>query len=380
MPVTQVRQPYRSGSYWTRCRTDGNALLRRVTRALDNEEPGARRRPSDGASFADMETVRPKNLLVYDVNGLIHPDREDLHPHQEVFAREHPARQLEEGLRGADVFAGASAGGVLTQQMIRSMNRFPLVFALATPEPEIDYEEARASRRDAIVATALAQHPNAIVDLLSFPYIFRGALDVGATRITEGMLVAAARALAELAREEVVEEVERAYGNRHFSFGPEYLLPKPIDPRILVRESAAVAKRAVEEGVARRPVDLEAYQVNLEARLGTGRETMRGSSFGRARRSPGSCSPRERTRPSFAQPPFSPTKESPLPFCWVPRRRSGRPSTISTSICEGCRSSSRLTHRVSTTTWSSISECDAAAASCWRPPGRGFDSVTSSPR
>ena len=220
--------------------------------------------------------VRPENLRVYDVKGLLHPDRQDLHDYQRAFAREDPARRLDEGLRDADVFIGASAAGVLDQEMVRSMARFPVVFALATPEPEIGYQAARASRRDAIVATSLDQHPNAVLDLLSFPYIFRGALDVQATRITTGMLIAAARALAELAREEVVEEVERAYGSEHFSFGPEYLLPKPIDPRILARESVAVARRAIEEGVARRPLDSQAYQESLAVRLGTGRETMRG--------------------------------------------------------------------------------------------------------
>jgi malate dehydrogenase (oxaloacetate-decarboxylating)(NADP+) len=219
--------------------------------------------------------VSPENLLLYDVHGLVHPDRPDLNDYQRAFARDHAARRLPEGVRGADVFLGASAGGVLTQEMVRSMARFPVVFALAFPEPEIGYDEARASRRDVIVATASDQHPNAVLDLLSFPYIFRGALDVQATRITQGMLLAAARALADLAREDVPEEVERAYGNERFSFGPEYLLPKPIDPRILVRESAAVAAQAVAEGVARRPVESEAYQESLTVRLGTGRETMR---------------------------------------------------------------------------------------------------------
>jgi malate dehydrogenase (oxaloacetate-decarboxylating)(NADP+) len=220
--------------------------------------------------------VKPENLLVYDVNGLVHPDREDLHPYQREFARAEPARQLAEGLRGADVFLGASAGGVMTQDMVRSMARFPVVLALATPTPEIDYEAARASRQDAIVATSLDRHPNAVLDLLSFPYIFRGALDVQATRITTGMLLAAARSLAELAREDVVEEVERAYGKERFTFGPEYLLPKPIDPRILVRESAAVARQAIDEGVARRPLKSEAYQESLTIRLGMGREMLRG--------------------------------------------------------------------------------------------------------
>jgi malate dehydrogenase (oxaloacetate-decarboxylating)(NADP+) len=219
--------------------------------------------------------VPPENLLVYDIKGLIHPEREDLHEYQRPFARADAARQLHEGVRGADVFIGASAARLLSQEMIRSMNRFPIVFSLATPEPEIAYEEAVGCRQDVIVATALDQHPNAVLDLLSFPYIFRGALDVQATRITEGMLLAAARALAELAREDVVEEVERAYGQEHFSFGPEYLLPKPIDPRILVRESAAVAARAIEEGVALRPCETGAYQESLTVRMGTGRETMR---------------------------------------------------------------------------------------------------------
>jgi malate dehydrogenase (oxaloacetate-decarboxylating)(NADP+) len=219
--------------------------------------------------------VPPDHLLVYDVRGLVHPGRDDLNDYQRAFARPHEARTLADGLRGADVFLGASAGGVVTQEMVRSMGRRPIVFALAVPEPEIDYEAARASRRDVIVATASDQHPNAVLDALSFPYIFRGALDARATRITQGMLLAAARALAELAREEVVEEVERAYGNERFSFGPEYLLPKPIDPRILVRESAAVAEQAVAEGVARRPLEPKAYQESLTVRLGTGRETMR---------------------------------------------------------------------------------------------------------
>ena len=220
--------------------------------------------------------VQPENLLVYDIKGLLHSDRDDLHEYQRVFAREHSARDLAAGLRGADVFLGASGGGVLTQKMVRSMNSFPVVFALSTPKPEIDYESARASRRDVIVATALSQHPNAVLDILSFPYVFRGALDVQATRITEGMLVAAARALAELAREEVVEEVETAYSDEHFSFGPEYLLPKPIDPRILVYESAAVAQQAIKEKVARLSIKDEPYRERLTIRLGTGRETMRG--------------------------------------------------------------------------------------------------------
>ena len=218
--------------------------------------------------------VPREHLLLYDMNGLIHPDRTDLNPYQAAFALDDPARTLGEGLQGADVFFGASAGGVLTPDMIRAMNAYPIVFAMATPEPEIGFEAAQAARRDVIVATSLDSHPNAIVDLLSFPYIFRGALDVQAAQITEGMMLAAARALAELAREDVIEEVSRAYGGETFTFGPDYLLPKPIDPRILVRESAAVAACAMAEGVARRPQATDTYQSSLTVRMGTGREMM----------------------------------------------------------------------------------------------------------
>lgn len=219
--------------------------------------------------------VASENLLVYDVHGLLHPKRRDLNPHQALFARDDAASTLAQGLRGADVFLGASVGRVLTPEMIRSMGRFPLVFAMASPEPEISYQDARNARRDVIVATSQGQDPNTIVDLLSFPYIFRGALDVEASRITERMMLSAARALADLAREEVIEEVTRAYGNESFTFGAEYLLPKPIDPRILVRESAAVAAQAIDDGIARKPVTASEHEEHLTVRLGTGREMLR---------------------------------------------------------------------------------------------------------
>ncbi len=219
--------------------------------------------------------VEPENLLVYDKDGLLHPGRSDVLEHQQQFVRAHPALRLEDGIDGADIFLGASAGRVLTQSMVRRMARFPIVLALATPEPEISWDEARAARQDIVLATALAVHPNAVLDTLSFPYVIRGALDVQATRITEGMLLAAAHELADLAREEVVDDVERAYGHPRFSFGAEYLLPKPIDPRILVRASSAVAASAVKEGVARRPLERATYQESLSVRIGTGRETLR---------------------------------------------------------------------------------------------------------
>jgi len=216
-----------------------------------------------------------ENLLLYDIHGLIHPDREDLNAYQSDFARDAAARTLVEGMQGADVFLGAATGGVLTPDMVRSMSRFPIVLAMGTPDPEIGYQEARQTRRDVIVGTSRGQDPNAIVDLLSFPYILRGALDVRASRITEGMMLAAARALAELAREEVVEEVTRAYGDVSLTFGPEYLLPRPIDPRVLLHESMAVARQAVAEGVAALELDADRYQDSLAVRLGTGREMMR---------------------------------------------------------------------------------------------------------
>ncbi len=229
--------------------------------------------------------VRDENLLVYDRCGLVHPGRTDLHDYQREYARDHAARTLAEALRGADVFVGVSAGGVLDAEMVRSMARFPVVFALATPDPEIPYDEARGSRQDVIVATGLGQYPNAVLDVLSVPYVLRGALDIEATAITEGMLLAAARALADLAREDVPPEVVRAYGQENMSFGPTCLLPRAIDPRILVRESAAVAEQAVKEGVAGRPLDTAAHQESLAVRIGTGRETMRGLML-RARREP----------------------------------------------------------------------------------------------
>ena len=214
-------------------------------------------------------------MVMYDVHGLVHSGRQDLNEYQAAFANDASELTLEAGLRGADVFIGASTSGVLDAKMVRSMGSFPLVLAMATPNPEIGYAEARSVRRDVIVATSVARDPNAIIDLLAIPYIFRGALDVQASRITTEMNLAAAHALAELAREEVPEQVCRAYGDETFTFGPEYLLPKPIDPRTLVRVSSAVARQAIADAVARHPVQLDEYEEVLTVRGGTGRETMR---------------------------------------------------------------------------------------------------------
>lgn len=229
--------------------------------------------------------INTENMLIYDIKGLLHTDRKDLYDYQLPFASKSESRTLAQGMDGADVFIGVSAEGVINLEMIRSMNRYPIVFALATPNPEIEYEKAKNCRQDIIVATGLDHHPNAIMDILSFPYIFRGALDVQADAITENMMLAAARALADLAREEALEEVEEAYGNKHFSFGPEYLLPKAIDPRILMRESAAVAHQAKEDGVANLSMQSDVYEENLAIRLGKGREILR-SLIMRARQKP----------------------------------------------------------------------------------------------
>jgi malate dehydrogenase (oxaloacetate-decarboxylating)(NADP+) len=219
--------------------------------------------------------VAPANVLLFDRDGLVHPARHDLSPYHLAFAQESDRRTLQHALRDADVFLGASAPGVLTPDMVRSMPPRPLVIALAAPDPEIDYQAARAVRHDVLVLTSRSSDPNAIVDLLSSPYVFRGALDARAARITEGMMIAAARALADLAREDVPEEVSRAYGDVVLQFGPDYLIPRPVDPRILVCESAAVAEQAVAENVAARPPDAKLYRDALVVRVGTGREMLR---------------------------------------------------------------------------------------------------------
>jgi malate dehydrogenase (oxaloacetate-decarboxylating)(NADP+) len=219
--------------------------------------------------------MKPEQFTLFDRDGLVHPDREELSRHQRRFARAAAEQTLDAALRGADVFIGAAAPGIMTADMVRTMGPRPLVLALSAPDPEIGYAEARASRHDVIVCTSRSGSPNALVDLLSFPYVFRGALDAEATRITESMMLAGARALAELAREEVPPEVSRAYHGERLGFGPEYLLPKPIDPRILVVQASAVAAQAVLDGVANRDVETLAYQEQLRTRAGSGRDLIR---------------------------------------------------------------------------------------------------------
>lgn len=212
--------------------------------------------------------VRRENVVVLDSRGVIYEGREGLGPEKASLAAVTDARTLRDAMAGADVFMGLSAPDVVDEDMLRSMARDPIVFAMANPDPEISYERAVAARDDLIMATGRSDYPNQINNVLGFPFIFRGALDVRATRITENMKKAAALSLAELAREPVDERVAAAYGGRKFSFGRDYIVPKPFDPRVIEYEAVAVAKAAVEDGVARRPIDdWEAYRLSLRKRM-----------------------------------------------------------------------------------------------------------------
>jgi malate dehydrogenase (oxaloacetate-decarboxylating)(NADP+) len=205
----------------------------------------------------------PKKILALDSKGVLHKGR-DLDPSKAKYARETNARTLLDAIDGADIFLGLSGPGVMTQEMVKKMARAPLILALANPEPEIRPEKVREVRDDALIATGRSDYPNQVNNVLCFPFMFRGALDVGATSITPEMQMACVRALAELARAEPTAELALAYGDEQLSFGPDYLIPKPFDPRLILRVAPAVAKAAVESGVATRPIqDFEAYRQRL---------------------------------------------------------------------------------------------------------------------
>ena len=208
--------------------------------------------------------IPAQNLILCDSKGVVSTYRTDLNPMKREFATSRRITTLAEALLDADVFMGVSAPGVLTSAMLRTMAQNPIVLALANPVPEISYEEALASRPDIIFATGRSDYPNQVNNVLGFPYIFRAALDVRASEINDEMKLAASRALAELAREEVPEQVLKAYDIDHLEFGRGYFIPKPLDPRLLVRVSTAVARAAMESGVARKPVtDWKAYEREL---------------------------------------------------------------------------------------------------------------------
>jgi malate dehydrogenase (oxaloacetate-decarboxylating)(NADP+) len=234
---------------------------------------------ASGIACADLWVklgVRKENLIMLDTKGVIYKGRkEGMNPYKEHFAADTEARTLAEAIRGADVFLGLSVADVLTPEMVKSMAERPIIFALANPDPEIRYELAKEVRPDAIVATGRSDYPNQVNNVLGFPFIFRGALDVRARAINDEMKLAAARALAALAREDVPDSVLKAYGLETLRFGPDYIIPKPLDPRVMLWEAPAVAQAAMETGVARIHIDIEEYRERLAARLGKGTQVMR---------------------------------------------------------------------------------------------------------
>jgi malate dehydrogenase (oxaloacetate-decarboxylating)(NADP+) len=225
------------------------------------------------AELAVRLGVRRENIYLVDSRGVVTRDRvEGMNAYKQRFAQDTEARTLADAVRGADVFYGLSVADVLTPEMVKSMAERPVIFAMANPDPEIRYELAKAARPEAIVATGRSDYPNQVNNVLGFPFIFRGALDVRARAINEEMKVAAAHALADLAKEDVPDNVLRAYGLESLKFGPDYIIPKPLDPRVMLWESPAVAKAAMDSGVARRQIDLEEYRQQLAFRQGMGQQ------------------------------------------------------------------------------------------------------------
>jgi malate dehydrogenase (oxaloacetate-decarboxylating)(NADP+) len=223
--------------------------------------------------MAMMLGVRKENILLSDYYGVVYKGRlEGMNPYLEEFAQETDARTLGEIIEGADVFYGLSVGGVLKPEMVKKMAKDPIIFAMANPDPEIDYDLAKQVRPDAIVATGRSDYPNQVNNVLGFPFIFRGALDVNARSINDEMKLAAARSLATLAKEDVPDSVLKAYGLDSLRFGREYIIPKPLDPRVLLWEAPAVADAAMKSGVARRTIDLEKYREQLALRQGKGQQ------------------------------------------------------------------------------------------------------------
>lgn len=213
--------------------------------------------------------VKPGNLLMLDSKGVLNTRRNDLNKYKKEFVRETDANTLEEAMKDADVFLGLSVADVLTSEMLKSMKRDPLVFAMANPNPEISYEKAIASRKDIIFATGRSDYPNQINNVLGFPFIFRGALDVRATSINEEMKIAAVQALASLAKTDVPEAVNKAYKVENIHFGRDYIIPKPLDPRLIYHIAPAVAKAAMESGVAKTSIeDWDRYRESLKERMG----------------------------------------------------------------------------------------------------------------
>jgi len=217
--------------------------------------------------------ARRENILLVDTRGVVYKGRtEGMNPYKERLANDTDKRSLADAMRDADVFYGLAVADILKPEMVKTMAERPLIFAMANPDPEIKYELAKETRPDAIVATGRSDYPNQINNVLGFPFIFRGALDVRARAINEEMKVAATKALSALTREDVPDSVLRAYGLESLKFGPEYIIPKPLDPRVMLWESPAVARAAMESGVARKSVDLDEYRQQLAYRQGMGEQ------------------------------------------------------------------------------------------------------------
>lgn len=221
--------------------------------------------------------VKRENMILVDTKGVVYKGRkEGMNKYKEYFALDTDFRTLADAVKGADVFCGVSVKGVLTKEMVKTMAKDPVIFAMANPNPEITYDDAKDARDDVIIATGRSDYPNQVNNVLGFPFIFRGALDARATTINDEMKIAASWALAKLTKEDVPDAVIRAYGDKRIEFGREYIIPKPFDPRVLLWVAPAVAKAAKETGVAKKPIkDFEQYRDCLEARLGRSNEIMR---------------------------------------------------------------------------------------------------------
>jgi malate dehydrogenase (oxaloacetate-decarboxylating)(NADP+) len=220
------------------------------------------------AKMVESIGAKRKNVWMCDRKGLVTSDRADKEPHRGQFAQGEKPMTLPQVMVDADVFIGLSVGGLVTKEMVRTMTAKPIIFAMANPDPEIMPEDAKGARPDAIVATGRSDYPNQVNNVLGFPFIFRGALDVAATSINEEMKRAAAHSLAKLTKEPVPQEICRAYQVDHIEFGPDYIIPKPLDPRVLTWEAPAVAQAAMKSGVARRPIEnIETYRRSLLARI-----------------------------------------------------------------------------------------------------------------
>ncbi len=235
-----------------------------------------------GIACADLYVklgVRPENVMMTDSQGVVYRGRtQGMNKYKQRYARDTSARSLADAMKGADCFVGVSVAGTVTREMVRSMADRPIIFAMANPDPEITPHEVAEVRDDAIMATGRSDYPNQVNNVLGFPFIFRGALDVRARKINDEMKLAAVHALAGLAREGeqgLPEEVSRAYEGERFEFGPGYIIPKPFDPRVMIEESSAVARAAMESGVARIHIDIDEYRDGLQKYLGRSREVMR---------------------------------------------------------------------------------------------------------